>query len=212
MSTGSGALPGDLVNKQNNPWLKLTNDSKDATLDKFVMSVGDEAYHFSQFTIGNHVGTFDVNVNIIDGGNNLELVFTNFNPGETIYVQFQLRPDDASFYQYPDFRSVLFDANGSSTADNSVLTAVFNDPVKHQADTLTGKLPDFAANSGSSLSTGCPKCTCFPTGGGTIDAYSYSQQDNLEPPVVPEPSSWLLLLLGSAFSAFGCYRRSRARA
>jgi hypothetical protein len=212
-SMSTNALPGDLVYKQNNPWLKLTNNSKDATLDKFVVSVGDDAYHFSQFTIGNRVGTFDIDASIIDGGTNLELTLANFNPGETVYVQFQLRPDDANFYQYPDFSHVLFNSNGLSTDDNSLLTAVFNDPVTKQDDTLTGQLPNFTATNGGSLTSSCPLCTCYPNGGGgTIFAYAFSQQGNLSPPAVPEPAGWVLLLLGgSAIVACGYARRGTSR-
>jgi len=210
-SMSTNAMASDLIGKYNNPWLKLTNTSEDATLNKFVISIGDDDFNYSMITLGNKVGTFDVDVNIIDGGKNLELVFANFNPGETVYVKFQIRPDDASDYQFPDFRTVLFDANGNSTADNAAITAVFNDPVTKQDDTITGKLPDFDTSGNSNLPSGCPRCMCFAlTNSSTIDAFNFSQSNNLVPPPVPEPSSWLLMLLGSAL-ALGSYRLRKLR-
>lgn len=201
-SVSGNFLPGDLVNKLNNPWMKLTNTSENATLDRFVMSVGDENFRFSSFTIGSQTGVFDINVNIIDGGKNLELVFANFNPGEAIYVRFQLRPNDPNAFQFPDFQQVLFDLNGNSSDDNALLTAVFHDPVKKQDDTLSGRLPDFASGAATSLYSGCPSCMCFPTGSSTIQAFRFGQENSLEPPVIPEPSSWVLLLLGAVATMF----------
>ena len=200
--SGSSSLPGDMAGFRNNPWLQLTNTSKDASLNRFVMSIGDEDFNYSSFQIGSQVGTFDIDVNIIDGGNNLELVFADFNPAETVYVQFQLRPDDASANQFPDFRNVLFEANGTSTTNNAELTAEFSDAVANQDLTLNGQLPNYVIGA-SDLPASCAICTCFSNSGSTMQVFNYSQADSLDPiPPVPEPTSWVLMLLGAAVAGF----------
>ncbi|KKL80563.1 hypothetical protein LCGC14_2003520, partial [marine sediment metagenome] len=65
-----------------------------------------------------------------------------FGPGLSFQFQADLDPDADNVVT--DYKSILFDVNGSSSADNSALTVTFSG-----GDVLQGQLPDFAADPGN---------------------------------------------------------------
>jgi hypothetical protein len=111
------------------PTLELQNMGAAGAADilKFEMTIGDTRFHFDDSLIGaaavvgNHTTDFDLTSNISPDGNLLTVTFAKQGgggvaPGESVHFRIQLGLDEGvtgpRFYEFPDFRTVLFDKNG----------------------------------------------------------------------------------------------------
>ena len=160
--TLSDGIPGQ-GNPTDSPTIVLRNDSTSANITDIVLSIGDTGYNFdavwwvtNPFSLGYEVETPDTGPLGTDGGvrsDEIVLRFvgstsysgvstTAFAPGLSFQFQADLDPDADNVVT--DYKSILFDVNGSSSADNSALTVTFSG-----GDVLQGQLPDFAADPGN---------------------------------------------------------------
>jgi len=140
---------------RNMPTLELTNTSDTAAKEivKFEMTIGDTRFHFqdTEFgaaaVLGMYTPGYDLTSNISSDGNLLIVAIAKpggggLSPGETVHFRIDLGLDDgfssAPFYEFPDFRTVLFDMNGQqhygpdpafppSAEDNAQVTVHFSD-------------------------------------------------------------------------------------
>jgi len=204
-------LQGDLGMARSRPWLEITNTSQSAQLTRFELSIGDPAFHFADTLelVGPAGGS--QSAALIQDGNVLQLDFSDFDPGETVRVQFVLRPDSSQVFQYPDFRTVHFDVNGDDPSDNATTLATFTDPGSGQEHSLTGQLDDFQVEGPIFIAPHVRRYrdmdhlhlfSMEDQGSGAADDGAADDGDGADdgepPPVVPEPAGVTLLLLGIA--------------
>jgi hypothetical protein len=150
------------MNDRNMPYVELRNTGT-APITEFHMTIGDTRFNFSDDSLGTFalLGSttpgFQLTSNAVGGD---ELVVTIGNGGLPVgqLVRFKIDlavdpPNSGGLFQFPDFRTVLFDMNGVqvydpgmpinfSTTDNSRLWAVFDPPAGSNFSTIPVFLPD----------------------------------------------------------------------
>ena len=192
----------DLQLARNMPYLLITNTSQLASIEAtgMTMTIGQPDYHFDWVrTIGASPGV-DVVVKQIDGdegglgADQFELAFTGLMPGAFALLQLDIDPDDTGAFHLPDFRTVLFQANGAGTNVNSVVDAALADTVSGETVGLNGMFEDYAIDG--PLFVG----PAFH-GYGRMDEVSVFTMDlsgslGIITPV-PEPSALVLLVMGA---------------
>jgi hypothetical protein len=139
-------LPFQRMTDRNTPYLELTNNEEStAPITQFRLTIGDTRFNFSNGNmnafakLAKTTPNFDITsssptgneliVNIGDGG---------LDPGDTMRFKIDLEVDAAfksQFWPQPDYRTVLFDMNGTniydgnlqqvSSDDNAAATAFF---------------------------------------------------------------------------------------
>ncbi len=133
--------PYQRIANRNMPFIEVMNLS-DSTgnLTEFSITIGDTDFNFSKEYFGDYViqsnSTPDPIISSITStGDLLTLTFGDggLAPGELIRFGIDIDPDPGleDMFPHPDYRLVLFDMNnldGNGIEDNSVVTAVFEDP------------------------------------------------------------------------------------
>ena len=183
---------------RNNPYFDLTNTSDTADLARLTFGIGNLDFGWNNLQIISSPGV-GVTANLLDGNKTLELLFTDFGPQERVRFRAQL-PPDAPTPPPHDFRTILFDLNGSDDSNNSPLGVTFTDEGFDDL-TLERRLPDFPQQGGFAPGTffsygQMDVVHIFSTGDTGV-------QDSSEPGGggeggegnVPEPGSLLLLSL-----------------
>jgi hypothetical protein len=119
-------LPYSRMFARNMPFICLTNESDTASITEFKMTIGDEQFQFANTLMGMYAKlgkesptSPSMSSTVADGGDTLVVNFLNggLAPGATVQFQFDIDVDAAlagSFYQHPDYRTVLFDMNGDN--------------------------------------------------------------------------------------------------
>lgn len=180
-------------NNFNEPVLRLTNTSDAAQLTAFSLTIGDTAFNFDSVSNENVTPVGSLTFSLVtpdrdgSGGvrsNSVEYTFAGFDPGELFLFETDVDPD--SINQTVDYRTVLFDLGGSSSADNSLVSVLFSNGV-----TLSGNLPDFTPN--------------------TANTYLFAQSQQAPPPgaAIPEPGTFALAGSG-LLPLLGMIRRRKA--
>jgi hypothetical protein len=191
----------DLQLARNMPYVQLINTSEMASTEitKFTMTIGDTDHNFDWAQVVATSPGVDVTIDLIDTvenglrGDVLELGLANFVKDAFVRFRVDLDPDAGDAFPLGDFRTILFDANGNDSEDNSRIEVTFDDPdgiepvtvVSHLEDyVVVGPLfvaPAFHAHSVTD------HVEVFPAGG----------EGYLEVGVaVPEPHTGTLLVLG----------------
>lgn len=129
------------IANRNMPFIDVTNlSSSTGNLTEFNMTIGDTDFEFSDEYFGAFIiqsdSTPDVDISSVTStGDLLTLTFGNggLAPGEVVRFGIDIDADPGleDAFPYPDFRLVLFDMNnmdGQGGSDNSVITALFEDP------------------------------------------------------------------------------------
>ncbi|MCI0332629.1 MAG: hypothetical protein L0228_05340 [Planctomycetes bacterium] len=201
---------------RNMPTLELSNIAAAGSPDilKFQMTIGDTRFHFSDAFLGvaallgeSTQDEYDLTSSISPDGHLLTVNIQKqagtggLAPGDLVRFRIDLNVDaglpDPPFYMFPDFRTVLFDMNGVQVygidpafpppeEDNAQASVFFSD------STMLGPkpLPDFEVTGLQSQYFNAiqhPRgvmegVDIFTIGGG--------------PPVIPEPGSAALAVLG----------------
>ncbi len=134
---------------------------------EFSLSIGDTAYNFdSVFGEAATPAEFGIvpallspdRVDAAVRSDVLNYTFTAFDPAEYFQFQVDLDPDSSGLPQTVDFQTILFDVDGSISADNALVTVRFGD-----STLLSGRLPDFAQSPTTTylFSQAVPEPTSF---------------------------------------------------
>ena len=121
-----------LLVERTNPYIELRNTgTEDAQITHLTMSIGDTSKNFdwASFVQASPGVTFTVqSPDAIAGAVKSDMViisFTGFDPGEFVRFRIGLSPDNSSASAIMDYRTVLFQMNGSSTSNNSTVGVRF---------------------------------------------------------------------------------------
>jgi hypothetical protein len=141
----------DLQLARNMPYLLITNTSQMESIEAtgMTMTLGQPDFHFGSVQTIDASPGVDVTVKLGNGddvgmdADQFELVFTGLMPGAFALLQLDIDPDDASAFHLPDFRTVLFQANGAGTDVNSVVDAALADTVSGVPVGLNGMFEDY---------------------------------------------------------------------
>jgi hypothetical protein len=167
-----------------------------------VLSIGDTAANFDwvQMVLTTKADPGDpdigVHISLVDGledglrSDQVQLEFTNFLPGAMVRFRVDLDADSPNSFPSPDFRTVLFDANGSDNSDNAEIQVTFDglpDP-----RTLTRKLDDYAVPEPTLLGPGFRSYLEMDT----VRIFAVSGDLTFQP--VPEPGTLVLAVVGVA--------------
>jgi hypothetical protein len=227
LESDSGRLRNNYY--RNMPTLELSNMGAAGAADivRFEMTIGDTRFHFEDAemgiaaALGYYTPGYELTSSISPDGNLLTVDIAKAEggglaPGETVHFRIDLDVDagftGAPFYQFPDFRTVLFDMNGEQhygpdpafpppAEDNAQITVRFSDGAtsgpKPLADyVVTGPQRDFVNENTHPL---------FAADG--VDLFAVSGSAG----VIPEPgaqTSVIIGLLGGLFPRTFARRRT----
>ncbi len=207
----------DLQLARNMPYLLITNTSQMESIEAtgMTMTIGQADFHFGSVQTIDASPGVDVTVKLGNGddvgmeADQFELVFTGLMPGAFALLQLDIDPDDASAFHLPDFRTVLFQANGAGTDVNSVVDAALADTVSGETVGLNGMFEDYPIDGPFFVGPAFH-------GYGQMDEVNVFTMDlsgslGIITPV-PEPSALALLAMG-ALAMMGVigFRRIAAR-
>ena len=120
-----------LLVERTNPYIELKNTGTEGQITDLTMSIGDTSKNFDWAGLvqASPGVTFTVHSpDAIAGAVKSDMVtisFTGFDPGEFVRFRIGLSPDSASASAIMDYRTVLFQMNGSSTSNNSTVGVRF---------------------------------------------------------------------------------------
>ncbi len=121
-----------------NPQITLTNQSATAQIDSVTITIGDTTRDFSSLSVTDSASLDSVTENAPAGtpGDQVDLAFAGFDPGESLVFEVSLDQDGQSTYE--DFSQVFF---GNGTAANATITVQFSD-----GTVLTQTLPELPSD------------------------------------------------------------------
>ncbi|MBN1854245.1 MAG: hypothetical protein JW829_16065 [Pirellulales bacterium] len=116
---------------RNTPWIEVKNNvGSDTVITRYMMTIGDEAFHFSNSTFDDYIfrsttdtpGTSLI-ASVADDGNTLIVdIPGGLAAGEAARFRVDIDPDDPDAFPHPDFRLVFFQMNEMEPGTNSVVT------------------------------------------------------------------------------------------
>ncbi len=204
----------ELFSMRDMPYLQLMNTSfatPGAEITRFSLTIGDlmnNLHHFDWAKIidvspgmtWQFVMPDAVNGNLRSDA--IDIVFTGFTPGKLIRIQTDIDNDQGNVDLFTDFRQVLFDLGGGSSADNALATASFSAPGLLPAS-FGLRLPEFAqlgpTNLGFRLLSECGPESVQPYVAQTVGQ------------LIPEPGTVGLLACGLVVLGCVAHRRRAAR-
>ena len=200
-----------LLVERTNPYIELKNTSTDAAqITNLSMSIGDTAKNFdwASFVQASPGVTFTVQApDTIAGAVKSDMVvlsFTGFDPGDFVRFRVGLSPDNSNASALLDYRTVLFQMNGSNPSNNSTVGVGFQTSGGPQV--LSRQMPDFVnTNPFTSTNLNSLNTIC---GMDSIVPFTFGDQGVIPPPI-PEPSTFVLMGLG--LLGLLAQRRRRAR-
>ncbi len=201
-----------LMVERTNPYIELRNTgTEDAQITNLTMSIGDTSKNFdwASFVQASPGVTFTVQApDAIAGSVKSDTVvisFTGFDPGEFVRFRVGLSPDSANASAIMDYRTVLFQMNGSNTSNNSTVGVRFQS--SGGSEILSRQMPDFVnTNPFTSTNLNSLNTIC---GMDSIVPFTFTDQGVIPPPI-PEPSTFVLLGIGLMALVAGRLRRRRA--
>lgn len=187
---------GANINNIGFPYIDVTNTADSADIVDYKVTIGDTDYFWDGTRINASSQIPLTDLTVVAPGDDLDNAAVDdhvihmtfapgiFTPGTTLSHRSDIDADiDAGLDEIytenqPDFRTVLFDLDGSDTADNALFTITFSD-----GQIIQQALPDWAA--ADEVTTPITNST---------HNFGYITLDQ----VVPEPASLALLSLGLA--------------
>lgn len=203
----------DLQIARNMPFAELVNTSQMETTEikMFRMTVGDVDHQFDWVRVVDASPGVTVSVHLIDtveqglAGDELQLEFENFRPGDFVRFQLDLDPDHDDMFPLSDFRTVLFDANGDDATDNATLETIFHDAQAVDEVSLLGQLSDYHIDGPLFVGPAFHNYSVMDH----VTIFPASQTGQVELATsIPEPSAWVLLM--SALGGLAWTRVGRA--
>jgi hypothetical protein len=187
-----------LMIERTNPYIELRNTgTEDAQITHLTMSIGDTSKNFdwASFVQASPGVTFTVqSPDAIAGSiksDTVVITFTGFDPGEFVRFRVGLSPDNSSASAIMDYRTVLFQMNGSSASNNSTVGVRFQS--SSGSEILSRQMPDFVnTNPFTSTNLNSLGTIC---GMDSIVPFTFTDQGIIPPPI-PEPSTFVLLGIG----------------
>ncbi len=197
-----------------NPFVQIINTSSNplAELTDFTFALGSTKAPLYSFDYAKLIKTSDSSITYtVDApltatpmagvANQITFHFHNLTPGKSVQFQTGIVTDAGNSNMFPDYRTVLFDMNGSNAADNVMNSANFK--VGGISTMVSGNLPDWVnlmpTNVGlnGAVTHGMDAVMSFPTDftGNTVAA--------------PEPSSIVMAMMGGLGMLFYGVRRKR---
>jgi hypothetical protein len=201
-----------LMVQRTNPYFELRNTgTEDAQITHLTMSIGDTSKNFdwAGFVQASPGVTFTVqSPDAIAGAVKSDMVtitFSGFDPGDFVRFRVGLSPDSASASSIVDYRSTLFQMNGSSSANNSTVGVRFQNSTG--SEVLSRQMPDFVnTNPFTSTNLNSLNTIC---GMDSIVPFTFTD-NGIIPPPVPEPGTFVLFGIGLMGLSIQCWRRRRA--
>lgn len=205
----------DLQLARNMPFLLLRNTSAETTAEitGMTMTIGSRDFNFRSVQAIDLSPGVDMTIELqstdsmIDA-DQFELGLSGLVPGMFALLRLDIDPDVGSVFPLPDFRTVLFQANGDgSDADNSFVEVTFDGASAASSMTLGGPVEDFVVDGPLFV-------------GPTFHAHErmdhvrvFSMRQtgtSVVEQAVPEPSAWGLLVVGMLMTT-GRWRRVARR-
>ena len=128
----------------NTPTLTLTNTSTVESIVGFTLALEQTEFNFdayqSFFSSPGITQTLNRPDSDYNGGlraDDISLSFTGFTPGRSTRSTFDIDQDSSDTIE--DYRTILFDLNGSEANNNALVTVLFSG-----GGSLSSRLPDFA--------------------------------------------------------------------
>lgn len=200
----------ELLSARDMPYIQITNNSTEGVtgeIARFTMTIGDLWQNNHHFDLVNMIEvspgvTWSLNLpDSVQGGvraDAIDISFTGLTRGKFARFRTDIDNDTGNIDMFTDYRTVLFDMNGTSATDNAYVTVTFKDP-PFPNQSVANFLPDFNLVGSTITGVGFTNC-CFSDttpgfggGGGT--------------PQIPEPSTVVLLGLGAL--GLGVLRRRK---
>ena len=192
------------------PYLELRNTSDAGQITQFTLTIGDTTKNFDWATLIEASPGVKFTLQGLDAvtgslkNDVLTINFTGFDPGDFVRFRTGLSPDSSSASPIVDYRTTLFQLNGSNTSHNSVTTVTYQTVGGPQ--TLTTPLPNFTNPLPTATdlllhSYGSDSVKPFILGG--------SGEGPTTSVPVPEPSS--LVLAGFGLAALIAWKARRRR-
>lgn len=126
---------------KNAPIFHVLNESTSASITRFAISIGDDAFNYDDFTIktlttANYTAS---SVDEADGGARSDVLsfdFNDFGPGKAFRVKTDIDIDDLASKE--NYNQILFQLGGNDESDNALVSVNFSD-----GTLLSGHLPDY---------------------------------------------------------------------
>jgi hypothetical protein len=194
------------------PYIELKNTSDSADISEFTLSLArpNATFDYARFVSSSPGVTFTIDSSLPDSadaspngkkGDTIHLKFTNFNPGDVVRFQIDIDSDAGMPDRMHDYRTTLFDLNGSDLSDNAKLGFLFK--ASGLADiALAGVLPDAVSTGPSNVGFGL-RAACSPD-----FVQDFDHADTMAV-TVPEPSSIALFSFAAAGLGVAAWRRRR---
>jgi hypothetical protein len=206
---------------RNNPYLRLTNTSTVAPIERFQLTIGDaaNAVFDALQIVGPPAGTTArllAPTDTAHGGARAQVIEFVFDqgllPGRSLTFQFDIDPAKPGVLDKQDFRHTLFDLGGDDASKNSRLTVAFAGAAAPGFEsTLTTRLPNYSRTTSEFVVTEDVTAEQIvydlPDGCGSTEpsgVFLVRQQ------AVPEPASaWLAAIGLAACGGRSAWRRLR---
>lgn len=201
----------ELMAVRDKPYIQLMNTSPpggNAQITRMSITIGDlfnNVHHFDWVNLFDYSPGITWQYVMPDQANGgvrsdaIDIIFSGFGPGKFVRMQADIDRDLGNMEMLADYRTVIFDLNGPSSADNALVSVHFQEPNLPPA-VVSERLSDFVMLEDTNLGIGfindCPVDTVkvFTQVGSTF--------------IVPEPATITLLVAGVIGVLAGWRRRN----
>jgi hypothetical protein len=196
----------ELLMARDMPYMQLMNTSPPGTdqIVRFSITVGDlftNVHHYDWIKVVDASPGLTWAIVMPDGDNGgvrtdaIDVLFTGFTTGKFFRFQTDIDNDVGNTDMFTDYRTVLFDMNGSNVTDNALVTVQFQQSPGLPLAVASDFLPDYPFLEPTNV--GIQFGPCGPDAVKTFTAAGSAF-------VIPEPGTIGLMILGLVAVAIGC--------